>query len=198
MMEPALFDVDTPARVTEDQVQTIWELIPLPDHTDMDRQCKAEFLRLTNEQGVDAAVDYLWNIYMRDIGEHPAGTADRIREWLNHPEALPPRHPVPTLEDCERLADTDTEAGRALAWLLGTWPTGHPHEATPAGFGDVGSAEPGATSFSFDRHGVNLYKVTDTWPYTENMRHNFTAPVSREQMVQQARWLLREAREDGT
>ena len=189
----SLFDTDVPQRITEDHVQSIWELAPFPIHSGFDLEQMAEFHKLAN-QDAEAAIDYAMNVYP-DSGHYVNQTqkAERLRGWLNNPETLPQRHKVPTLDDCIRLADTETEQGRALAWLLGIWPKGHPHEPTCGNFGDAGNEEPGATSFSFDVHGVEIYTCIQESPGTEKIRHNFTSPATREQMISQGRWLLSEA-----
>ena len=189
----SLFDTGTPQRITGDHVQSIWELAPFPVHSDFDREQMAEFHKLAN-QDVEAAIDYVMNVY-QDSGHYVGQTqkVERLRGWLNNPETLPERHKVPTLDDCVRLAGTETEQGRALAWLLGIWPKGDPHEPTCGKFGDAGNEEPGATSFSFDRHGVDLYTCIQEFPGTEKVRHNFTSPATSEQMISQGRWLLSKA-----
>ena len=189
----SLFDTDVPQRITEDHVQSIWELAPFPVHSDFDQEQMAKFHKLAN-QDVEAAIDYVMNAYP-DSGHYVDQTQkiERLRGWLNNPETLPQRYKVPTLDDCIRLADTETEQGRALAWLLGICPKGHPHEPVVGRFGDVGNEYPGATSFSFDRHGVDLYTCIQELPGTKKVRHNFTSPATREQMINQGRWLLSQA-----
>ena len=189
----SLFDTGVPQRITEDNVQSIWELAPFPAHSDFDREQMAEFHKLAN-QDIEEAIWHVKNVYLDSgRGYNQTEIVERLRCWLNNPETLPQRYKVPTLDDCVRLADTETEQGRALAWLLGIWPKGHPHEPTCGKFGDVGNDNPGAVSFSFDRHGVDLYTCIQESPGTEKIRHNFTSPVTREQMISQGRWLLSEA-----
>ena len=189
----SLVDTDTPQRITEGHVQSIWELAPFPIYSDFDREQMEKFQNLAN-QDIEAAIKHVKNVYLYSGRHHgQAQVVERLRRWLNNPETLPQRYKVPTLDDCVRLADTETEQGRALAWLLGIWPKGHPHEPTCGKFGDVGNDNPGAVSFSFDRHGVDLYTCIQELPGTENIRHNFTSPVTREQMISQGRWLLSEA-----
>lgn len=189
----SLFDTDAPQHITGDHVQSIWELAPFPVHSDFDREQMAKFHKLAN-QDAEAAIDYVMNVYP-DSGHYVNETqkVERLRGWLNNPETLPQRYKVPTLDDCIRLADTETEQGRALAWLLGIWPKGHPHEPAVGRFGDVGNDNPGATSFSFDRHGVDLYTAMKGFPGTKKVRHNFTSPATSEQMISQGRWLLSRA-----
>ena len=189
----SLFDTGVPQRITEDNVQSIWELAPFPIHSDFDREQMAEFYKLAN-QDVEAAIDHVKSVYVYSGRYHgQSQVVERLRGWLNNPETLPQRYKVPTLDDCIRLADTETEQGRALAWLLGIWPKGHPHEPTCGKFGDVGNEEPGATSFSFDRHGVDIYTAIKGFPGAKKVRHNFTSPATSEQMISQGRWLLSEA-----
>lgn len=189
----SLFDAEAPQRITEDHVQSIWELAPFPIHGDYDREQMAKFHKLAN-QNIEAAIDYVMGIYP-DNGHYvnEMQKVERLRGWLNNPETLPQRHKVPTLDDCIRLADTETEQGRALAWLLGIWPKGHPHEPVVGKFGDVGNDEQGATSFSFNQHGVDIYTTVEGFPGTKKVRHNFTSPATSEQMIGYGRWLLSKA-----
>ena len=194
-MIEALFNLEGHT-ITEENIEAIWQLAVIPPYPG-DEDVKAKALSLANTN-IPAAVEHIYAQHPVVISSTAAAVKDRnafleeLREFINYslhnPDTLPKLVPIPTIEDCKRLADTSTEAGRAIAWLLGEWPK-HDRPA-PAMLGK--STEEGDRWAFLVGDSVSIHERVEKHPYATRQVFPLDG-VTGGQLVESARWLLAKA-----
>lgn len=194
-----LFEVEQQQRITPDHIEAIWQLAYLPNGSEADEDAKNKALLLANKD-IDQAVNFLADYsgialasgWMTNHQEKLESLRASLRKSLINPDELPALVTVPTFEDCHRLADTSTESGRAIAWLLGTWPDSPAYSPIPTPLGKVDDELDSHWCY-LTENGISVHKRIDKHPWAKKIVYRFTNEATRSQLVGAARWLLNRA-----
>lgn len=193
---------ERPGGITPEHIRAIWHIASIPGHPNQQAH-QDEALRLANLDH-HQAVEYIMGHHPVEISASAASVGDRrqflrdmrelIAGYLDAPDTLPKGYKVPTLEDCQRLAQDleNSEAARCLAWLLGQWPTRPNHIPSPTMIGDA-TDEPGAMWVFLMGDHISVHTRLEKHPHAEKQVFQFQHQAHPSQLVGTARWLLAQA-----